>query len=272
MRTYKLLPVLFLLTALLSSCGHSYSVDGTSSVSYMDGKTLFLKVLKSDKWVNVDSAEVVHGTFKMNGSLDSVVVASLYMDDESLMPVVLESGSIKITISDTDMKASGTPLNDKLYEFIAKKNEMDLKLQDIDHEETEMVMNGMSVDQIHAELTRQTDSLSTAMNAYVKQFISDNYKNALGPSVFMMLCSGMPYPAITPQIEEILKDAPDTFKNNPLVSEFITKAHENAQLMMEQQRVEQNEANRSAAGKNNQPQNDEATPPEDENATDPQQP
>jgi hypothetical protein len=42
----------------------------------------------------------------------------------------------------------------------------------------------------------------------------------------------------------LLKDAPESFKNNALVNEFISKAHENAKLMIEQQRMEQNEATR----------------------------
>ena len=41
------------------------------------------------------------------------------------MPVVLESGKIVITISNTDLKAVGTPLNTALYDFIAKKNAME---------------------------------------------------------------------------------------------------------------------------------------------------
>ena len=60
MQFNKLLPLLFVMAITLTSCGHSYKVSGTTSVSYMDGKTLYLKVLKNDKWVNVDSAEVIH--------------------------------------------------------------------------------------------------------------------------------------------------------------------------------------------------------------------
>jgi hypothetical protein len=230
---------------VLTSCGHSYKVDGTTSVSYMDGKTLFLKVLKNDQWVNVDSAEVIHGTFKMKGSIDSIMVASLYMDDQSLMPVVLESGTIKIDITDEDMKVSGTPLNDKLYDFIKKKNEMDQKAQDLDHKSTQMIIQGVDESAINSQVGGELNDLSNQMNVFIKKFITDNYDNALGPSVFMMLCSGMPYPMMTPQIEDILKDAPESFKNNALVSEFISKAHENARLMMEQQRMEQNEATRA---------------------------
>ncbi len=244
MQFNKLLPLLFVMVVTLTSCGHSYKVSGTTSVSYMDGKTLFLKVLKNDKWVNVDSAEVIHGTFKMKGSIDSIMVASLYMDDQSLMPVVLERGTIKIDITDDDMKVSGTPLNDKLYQFITKKNAMDQKLQNLDHRSTQMMMQGIDESTIQLQLGSEAESINNQLNTLAKKFIKDNYENALGPSVFIMLCSSMPYPIMTPQIEDLLKDAPESFKNNALVNEFISKAHENAKLMIEQQRMEQNEATR----------------------------
>src|SRR5574344_190606 len=271
MRFNKLLPLLFLMAIVLTSCGHSYKIKGTTSVSIMDGKTLFLKVLKNDQWVNVDSAEVIHGTFKMKGSVDSIVVASLYMDGESLMPVVMESGTIKIDITDDDMKVSGTPLNDKLYAFIAKKNEMEQKAQNLDHKSTQMMMSGQDESTVNMQVGGEMDGLSSQMNSYIKKFISDNYENVLGPSVFIMLCSSMPYPVITPPIEEILKDAPDSFKNNSMVSEFIAKAHENEKLMIEQQRMEQNEASRqSQQRQSSQPQKQNTTGGEDQSIPLPQ--
>jgi hypothetical protein len=78
------------------------------------------------------------------------------------------------------------------------------------------------------------------MNEYVKQFISTNYDNVLGPSVFMMLCSNLPYPVMTPQIQDIMKDAPVTFKDNCMIKEFVSKAKENMQLIEEHRRMEQN--------------------------------
>jgi len=243
MRVNKLFPLFVLLVLTLTSCGHSYKVEGTSSVSYMDGKLLYLKVLQNDKWINVDSAEVIHGTFKMKGKIDSIMVASLYMDDQSIMPVVLESGTIKINISDNEMRASGTSLNDKLYAFIDKKNELDLKAQDMDHLQTQMLMNGKDEEEISNTISRKSDSIVNALSETVKKFISENYNNAVGPFVFIMVC-GDP-PMMTPQIEDILKDAPESFKQNALVNEFITKARENAQMVVEQQRMEQNEDARS---------------------------
>ena len=62
----------------------------------LDGKMLYLKSLRDGEWVKLDSDEVVHGLFSMKGKIDSVQMVTLYMDEESIMPIVLESGKITI--------------------------------------------------------------------------------------------------------------------------------------------------------------------------------
>lgn len=235
----KLLPFLLLLP-FLASCTHKYKIEGTSSVNSLDGKMLYLKSMRGEEWVKLDSAEVVHGLFSMKGKMDSVQMVTLYMDEESIMPIVLESGKITVTISNTDLKAVGTPLNTALYEFIDKRNKLEESMVELERKETTMVMEGADIDEIHGQLVAEGDSLMKASNAYVKKFISDNYENVLGPSVFMMLCSSLPYPIMTPQIDDIIKDAPYSFKSNKLVREFLTKAKENMKLIEEHQRLEQN--------------------------------
>ena len=240
MNVNRLLPFLLLLL-LLSSCGHSYKIEGTSSVSGLDGKMLYVKALKDGDWIKIDSAEIVHGLFSLKGKVDSVQMTTLYIGDESIMPMVLESGKIKVTISDTDFKVEGTPLNTNLYQFITKKNTMEDDIRDLEQKETRMVIDGADIDVIHQQLYNEADSMVNAMNQYVKTFITDNYDNVLGPNVFIMLCSSLPYPIMTPQIEDILKDAPAEFKSNKMVNEYITKARENMQLMEERQRLQENE-------------------------------
>ena len=78
------------------------------------------------------------------------------------------------------------------------------------------------------------------MNQYVKTFISTNYENVLGRNVLIMLCSSLPYPIMTPQIDDIIKDAPYSFKSNKLVREFLSKAKENMKLIEEHKRLEEN--------------------------------
>lgn len=239
MNVNKILPFLFLLP-FLASCTNKYKIEGTSSVNSLDGKMLYLKTLCDGEWVKLDSAEVVHGLFAMKGKTDSVQMVTLYMDDQSIMPIVLESGKIIVTISNTDLKAVGTSLNTALYEFINKKNAMEESIGELEQKETRMVMDGGDLAEIHQQLIAEGDSLVKATNQYVKTFISDNYENVLGPSVFMMLCSSLPYPIMTPQIDEIIKDAPYSFKSSKMVKEFLTKAKENMQLIEEHQRMQQN--------------------------------
>lgn len=233
-------PLLALL--LCASCSRGYRIEGQSSVTSLDGKMLYLKTLQDGDWVAVDSAEVIHGLFKMKGPVDSVRMVTLYMGDEGLMPLVLENGHIRVDIANVQIKAEGTPLNDKLYEFIDKRNALELAIEEVDRKEARMVLDGVALDDIHDQLQQEADSLVGAMNTYLKQFIADNYENVLGPSVFMMMCSTLPYPVMTPNIEAILKDAPASFKDNVLVKDYVSKAKENMKLIEEHKRLQQNVA------------------------------
>lgn len=237
MSLHKSLPLLLLLL-LLSSCNQKYKIDGVSSVTRLDGKKIFVKVLQNGEWIKIDSAEIVHGLFSMGGKVDSVLMGTIYLGDENLMPLVLEKGTIKISISNTQLSAQGTPLNDALYQFIAKKNLMDTKIEELDRKEATLIMDGVDLANIHKQLAQEGEVLLVEMNNFTKKFIADNYENVLGPSVFMMLCSSLPYPILTPQIEDILKDAPYSFKTNKLIKEFTTKANENKQLIEEHQRMQ----------------------------------
>lgn len=231
---------LMLLLVLLTSCSRRYKVEGVSSVTSLDGKMLYLKTLSDGQWIAVDSAEVVHGLFSTSGSSDSVMMVTLYMDEEPIMPLVLENGKIEVSISNSQLTAKGTPLNDALYEFIGKRNALELKIEELEKKEARMVLDGAALDDIHEQPAREGETLIKEMDAYVKDFISANYENVLGPSVFMMMCSTLPYPLMTPQIEDIIRTAPQSFKNVPLVREFLDKAKENMKLIEEHRLMEKN--------------------------------
>ncbi len=245
---YRAFPLLAMLMAV-TACSNKYKVEGNSSVRSLDGKTLTLKMFNDGEWVAVDSAEVVHGNFKMQGTADSARMVRLYMDDEDIMPIVLERGKITVSISNTELKAGGTLLNNRLYEFIDKRNAMVLQQDDLDRKEARMILDGGNADQVHARLLEEAADLEREMSDYVKNFIKDNYENVLGPSLFRMMCSTLPYPMMTPDIEDIMRTAPMDFKNNPLVEDFLTAAKENMQLIEEHKRMvdSQAETNRVAA-------------------------
>ena len=78
----------------LTSCSSSYNIEGSSNVSMLDGHKLYLKIIKNDALKDIDSCDVVHGKFTFMGNIDSTKMANSYMDEDVLLPVVLESGDI----------------------------------------------------------------------------------------------------------------------------------------------------------------------------------
>lgn len=224
-----LFSVIFLLT--LASCASEYQIEGSSSVARLDGKMLFVKIPENGQLINLDSAEVVHGMFEMQGQVDSALIASLYMDDQSIMPLVIEKGNIQIRIDNARSYVSGTPLNDKLYEFVAKKSSLDDRAYELERMESRMIMDGSSPEEIEAEMTKSREALSKEMDELAKSFIQTNYENILGPGVFMMLCNSFPYPIVTPLIEELVDKGPDYFKNHALVKGYMEVARENMEKL-----------------------------------------
>ena len=227
---YKLC-FLLCIVALFSSCSKKYKIEGVSSVSLLDGKMLFIKVLSGNELVKIDSAEVVHGNFKMEGKLDSTMFGSLYMDDDCIMPLVIESGNIDILIDNARINVKGTPLNNSFYEFITQKTSLDDRAYEVERLESRMIMNGENLDTIHKEIDRKRRMIADEMNLLAKSFIQDNYDNVLGTGVFIMLCNSMPYPVLTPMMEEVVKDAPLSFLNHPVVKELLIVAEDNRQQM-----------------------------------------
>lgn len=218
---------------LFVSCASEYQINGNSSVSRLDGKMLFVKVPRGSEMVNVDSAEVIHGFFRMQGEIDTAMIASLYMDDQSIMPLVMEKGNIQIQIDNGRLFVKGTPLNDRLYDFVGKKSSLDDRAYEVERMESRMIMDGKSMDEIEFEITKEREKLSNEMNELVKTFIQTNYENVLGPGVFIMLCNGFPYPLLTPLLEEIVDDAPDSFKNHDLIKDYIIAARSNMEKLNE---------------------------------------
>ena len=66
----------FITIMALASCGNSYNIQGSSNVSTLDGRMLYLKVLHDNDFKTIDSCDVVHGQFHFNGSFDSICMAN----------------------------------------------------------------------------------------------------------------------------------------------------------------------------------------------------
>jgi hypothetical protein len=147
------------------------------------------------------------------------------------MPFIIEKGKIAVNISNARITVSGTPLNDKLYDFIAKKNSLDDKADELERSESRMIMDGVPEEEIQHTLATEREKLNDELNDLLKSFITDNYKNPLGPGVFMMWCNSFPYPVMTPLIQEIVDGAPDVFTGNPMIKEYLQMAKSNMEKL-----------------------------------------
>lgn len=224
--------IYFLCTAAtLASCSSSFSIHGTSDVQNLDGHMLYLKAMKGDNIKSLDSCDVVHGQFDFRGNLDTVKVGTLVINDESVMPVVLEEGDIQIQFNNAKQTCSGTPLNDKLSDFIEKYNQLSNQMQDIQHMETEGMMNGKDMNVVYSKMQVKAAKLNDEFDKCVTSFIEDNFDNVLGPFVFQMATSDMEVPMTNAWIDALMAKATDAFKNDRYVKDFMDAANRNQAIM-----------------------------------------
>lgn len=221
----------FISLLALTSCANSYDITGTSNVSTLDGRMLYLKVLKDAEFKSVDSCDVVHGQFHFNGTLDSVRMANIFMDDEPVLPLVLESGAITVKLDDTQQVVSGSPLNDKLFGFFKKYQQLQNQQRELVHKHDQAIMNGSDMNVVTRQLTAEANRLAEQEDKLVTTFVTDNFDNVLGAGVFFLVTMGNQYPMLSPWIEDIMSKATDHFKNDAYVKDYYQKAQENQAIM-----------------------------------------
>lgn len=218
----------FLSLLMLTSCAEQYNIAGSSSVAFLDGRMLYLRVSPDGRSSDcLDSCKVVHGRFNFMGDVDSIMMAQLYMGDESVLPLVIENGNITIQVDNLGQHVTGGPLNDRLYGFLQKKNRLENEIWEVEQRCIRMMRSGQWSEENRARLNKQAELIYEEMENLETKFVMDNYDNVLGPGLFMMMCSQYPSPVITDQINRIIRKAPTQFMRNPFVENYLREARKN---------------------------------------------
>lgn len=226
--------VLYFMLGLLAftSCANTYSITGTTNVSTLDGQKLYLKVLKDTALKNLDSCDVVHGQFHFAGSVDSVRVGTILLDENNGLPVVLESGDIQVKIDNTQESVTGTPLNDRLTKFRQKFTQLMNQSAELVHVHDQAIMNGRNMNSVNAKLAAESDRINQRMDKLVTKFVEENFDNVLGPYIFINTCMNRyNAPMLDAWIEDIMSKATEKFKNDPMVKEYYEAAQQNQNIM-----------------------------------------
>lgn len=201
----------------VTGCVRSYTMEGNVELYGFDGEELYLVTHENDVFRVVDSCYVRHGHFSMSGKTDSTVFAVLCHGFEPVLPLFIERGRMQVHIAPSNLQVKGTKLNNQLYEFLDRKNDIDNRYEDILQRSqyiTNMFNPSVSLD----------DSLRAVVNEaedYIYGFVKKHYTDPLGVCVFMMVCDGIAMREPTPLVRRILDSAPDKFLGNRSISNYL---------------------------------------------------
>lgn len=141
------------------------------------------------------------------------------------IPVILEEGNIKVSALTNAIKVEGTPLNDKFYAFMTERDSLMFLLGELPRKESAMILEGYEHDDILRMLGEEEGELRMAVDRLKTNFVMNNYDNVLGLTYFLVLCDNaynqFGYATTTPQIDEIYSRAPEGFKRNKDVEEYM---------------------------------------------------
>ena len=215
---------------LTSSCSDQYNILGSSSVDGYEGNTFYLKVPSTQGLCSYDSSQVSHGKFEFEGVVDTVCMAQLYVGNQSLLPLVIETGQISIKFTDVESVVKGGALNERLYKFLKENSRLQNEIQNTSRDMARLIIRGASPSS-YGDMEKKAVNLQAKLDRLWTTFIIDNSDNVLGSTYFQEYTSQYFYPVITPQIDKILKHAPQSFLDNPEVRLYINDAKYNMQLM-----------------------------------------
>lgn len=217
------------LSLFLASCAsQQYNVEGTTNLTQLEGKTLYLRGYLNESMVTIDSCTVQHGRIHFSGALDSAQMCTISMEEEGVLPLVLENGIISLTLNDYKQNVTGSPMNDTLYNFIRLKTQLENEINQLTEQRYDIIAAGFGdVFSECQKINEKCENILLKNDKLVTSFILNNSDNILGPGVFMILTHNFPFPRFTPQIEDILNHAKPYFQNHPYVKRYVEEATKN---------------------------------------------
>ncbi len=205
------------------SCSSEYKIDGSSSISGLDGQKLYLRLTTNGEVHNVclDSCEVIHGCFNFSGAVDSVAMVELYMGNYPMMPVVLENGNLFVQMDNVLQTVTGGPLNDRLNEFLTQHTRLENDLWDLDRRARYMIYEGKSTEAIILSIDPLRRDILKKMQELEVNFVKENYDNPLGPGYFIRMFNNDTRDASDEMVRDIVCNATPSFLSHPFVQRII---------------------------------------------------
>lgn len=235
------LSILFAVIVAMVSCqpGNSFQINGSIADPAYEGTTVYLQQSKGREMINLDSATVTQGAFKMSGTADTVKVLYLSLDRSvnqgqmSRSLVVVEPGKINVKV-DEGFAVSGTKLNDAYDIYNKSQEEIGKELRVISEKFQSATQDGTMTDELREELMGEYDKQYKVITDQTKEFIKSNVGNELGKFMFLTSASNFDIDAQ----KEILALADDAFKADENVQKIIKRLEQAERVAIGQQFID----------------------------------
>lgn len=211
----KITLILAILTVVLASCQdkNAYTIEGNFTENTFDGKTIYLQKIDSMRAESssiIDSVVLKDGKFKFKGTTDGnpimgfISVGKLETPeaDSPVGTLILEPGTIKITLEKNAVSTSGTPRNDEFNKVQIAMNKMAALYKEV---------NDAGGVQGVPDASSRMQTLQEEMQKANFEFTKANMANKAGEFLFYSSASMF----TMEQLRELLPLADSTFRNTP---------------------------------------------------------
>ena len=209
--------------AAVSCSEQQYLVKGKSTQSTLDGEYAYMAPMTSSNQTFIDSCRVVHGKFEMIGPLDSIQCVTIYMGSMGI-PMVLETGEVSINFQNSNIRVSGTPLNERFYTFLNTRDSLVFTQMELFNKIATMSLY-KAINNDYAQDAENLKKVTEKIDSLECEFIRQNYDNVLGVSWFLRMCdeasANSGYFMIPDNLKAVYESAPKTFKLNREIQAYI---------------------------------------------------
>ena len=183
---------LTILGLLLISCqaNSRYTIQGTVADEAYEGTNVYLQQMTADAVENIDTAIVLDGSFTFTGSVDSVVLRFIALEDLAQskrgvsVPMQLEPGTLTVAF-DSVVTITGTPVNDAYTTFRVKQQEIGLAFRTTFENYNKAKQEGTLTEEMEKQVRSDFDRLNGELVGSLFAFTKENMGNELGRYQFI---------------------------------------------------------------------------------------
>lgn len=216
MMTRYLFYISFLIPFLSVSCDEKCVINGRVTDESMNGDTVRLLRIVDGEIVFVIDGVVEGQVFCIEGIVDSVFVAELYVGQRFFSPLVVEAGTIEVCINpaNSNVDIEGSDMNSRLNDFVRAMNDYEDSIKQAFDDEVKMILDGVPSDVATQVKDETVARLNEERVEYALRFINYHNRDVLGPYALYMCGTDPHFPFTRERISDIIRCAPFRFQED----------------------------------------------------------